>query len=129
MASKVKKVAPTAGFISFSVASEAIESVNSTKNSAPEGDRTVTASGGEPFYAGNDSELRAVFKRLLKRDVSTKVKALQELQLLIPARSAPTLYEFLPNWYVCDQFLIRLRLLGLPHTLHDCLSCTAPNLR
>ena len=64
----------TAGFISFSAAAAAVKD--------PDGVRSGAA-GYEPFYSGEDGELRALFKRLTKKDVTTKLRCFAEVRVPI----------------------------------------------
>lgn len=73
--SKPKKL-QTAGFISFSTAAAAAGDANMFSGTTSVTSGASTSEGGgtshEPFYSGADSELRTLFKRLLKKDGKTR---------------------------------------------------------
>jgi hypothetical protein len=51
-----------------------------------------------PYYDGSDSDLELTLKKISKKDVITKIKALQEFRALIESREQKVLRAALPHW-------------------------------
>ena len=51
-----------------------------------------------PFYQGNNSKLKVVFKGISKKDATTKLKSVQELQRILPNCERPDLAHALPHF-------------------------------
>ena len=112
-----KKVAKSAGFVSFNdvVSSQEDASNNlkinnnqlysSTNNNAVDNNNTTTTTAStstssnsnlSPLYRGSDPELSIAAKKLIKRDVSTKIKAFSEVISILKLKQKEVLYDFLP---------------------------------
>ena len=90
------------GFIGFGAFSDgAVSAAMAAPATAPDHDRARSADGRGaklgaqsqplcPFYPGPDEALALALKRLSKKDATTRLKALQQLEALVaePARSA-----------------------------------------
>jgi hypothetical protein len=58
-------------------------------------------------YSGEDSELNVSFRRLSKKEVITKLKALAELRELLPSRTKEIVQGCLPYWaYIYPKLCI-----------------------
>jgi hypothetical protein len=99
--SGVGGAASSTGFIGFGAfASSANPAAAQTEDAAGADASSGTSTTAErplpPFYAGSDSELALICKRLAKKDTITKLKALQQLQTYTIDESV--LFGFLPHW-------------------------------
>ena len=56
------------------------------------------ASTISPFYQGNNTKLKVVFKGISKKDATTKLKSVQELQRILPDCDRPDLARALPHF-------------------------------
>ena len=54
-----------------------------------------------PLYTGNDSELLVLSKKLLKKDGTTKLRAIQDLSTVLKTKSESTISEFLSYYVYC----------------------------
>lgn len=94
---KTKKVGSSTGFISFSA-------VAATSSYEPKLERTENvvekheSSLFSPVYMGSDSDLAVVAKKLLKKDVTTRLKAFADLQSILDERGNGIITDFLPNF-------------------------------
>lgn len=118
----------TSGFVGFGAFGGAASSSAIASPASPALTRVKSAGGGDAYdsdktpgspaadllYQGEDSELRAVLRRVAKKDETTKLKALQDLCGLIRARASSSstgadgstaaaagrgiLKDFLPAW-------------------------------
>ena len=112
----------TAEFIGFaafgsstSTVSEGSSTVNDTTATTS---TTTTASSWSPVYTGKDETLQTLFPRISqKRDATTKVKALQELQsfFLSSSTSSPSSYDTANTNTKTDRILRRLQVEALNH--------------
>ena len=114
-----KKVAKSAGFVSFNdvVSSQedasnnlkinnnqlysptnnnAVDNINTTTTTASTSTSTSSNSNLSPLYRGSDPELSIAAKKLIKRDVSTKIKAFSEVISILKLKQKEVLYDFLP---------------------------------
>lgn len=90
MSKKSQPKTPGSGFISFSQVSASSFSPSTAASPPPFSSLSTTIS---PVYTGNDSDLSVVCKKLLKKDSTTKLKALSEIQSIFfstPALSSPS---------------------------------------
>jgi hypothetical protein len=97
------------GFISFSaVLGNTFSDSSNTDNSssASSSANNASSSGGpSPVYTGDDVQISAIMKRMLKKDSNTRKKALLELQALIHER--------------CSNDLTSATAVGLVHSVMD----------
>ena len=59
-------------------------------------------------YNGEDSELVVSLRKLLKKDSTTKLKALRDIQSIFTSREASVVVEALPQWCYAYQKLALL---------------------
>ena len=52
----------------------------------------------EPVYTGGDGDIAVLCKKLVKKDVTTKVKGLKELREICSVKPAPILRKMVPHW-------------------------------
>jgi hypothetical protein len=51
-----------------------------------------------PFYDGDDGEMKQNLKKLSKRDAITKLRALEELAVIMETRGVETVKEAIGHW-------------------------------
>jgi len=71
----------------------------------------------EDSFEHVDGELRMSLKKLYKKDATTKVKALEELKLLLDTKSQSDCIAILPVWSKCYAKLTIVNIHVLNHTL------------
>lgn len=77
--------------------------VKSPKMAVDRGDKGLRSPDrlNEVLYQGDDADLRVIMKKLRKKDVGTRLRALAELKELIRVRDRSVLKDFLGSWCTC----------------------------
>ena len=97
---KAKRGPPTGGFISFS---DVIGSTTAVVSETAE----PSFASPSPMYTGDDVELSSVMKKMLKKDSSTRKKALIDMQSIIQSRGSEIVYAAVQHYvYVYSRLLL-----------------------
>ena len=113
-----KKSEKPVGFISFG----AVAGMQTDESQQKQFSKSTTyLARTAPIYSGPDPELAVIAKRLLKKDQTTKLKAISELATTIATKGITTIAEFLPffvttfgklsvenNRFIREQLLLSL---------------------